>query len=63
MKYRYTAMTLQEVEAEEDADGTRRIVRRIGNRRLVMVVKIEVRQESGEWEIQWAAAPRPVIPI
>jgi len=61
MKYRYTAMTLQEVEAKEDADGTRRIVRRIGNRRLVMVVKIEIR-ERGEWEIQWAA-PRPVIPI
>jgi len=61
MKYRYTAMTLQEVEAKEDADGTRRIVRRIGNRRFVMVVKIE-RQERGEWETQWAA-PRPVIPI
>ena len=62
MKYRYTAMTLQEVEAEEDADGTRRIVRKIGERRLMMITKIETRQERGEWEIQWAA-PRPVIPI
>ncbi len=55
-------MMLQTVEVEESADGTRRIVRRLGDRRLMMVVKIEIRQESGEWEIQWEA-PRPVIPI